>query len=105
MQKILLTLLAAFALALAGPLACQRTAAPTALTTKLTKANYDLVHAGMTKTQVEAILGPPTSVESKDFVVYKRTTYRYQEGNTVANLSFKNEELENKDTNLGTGNP
>ena len=105
MQKPLLLLFVALGLAFSGPVACRKNAAPTALTTRLTKANYDLVRPGMTKAQVEGILGPPTTVEAKDFVVYKRTNYRYQEGNTVVNLSFKNEELENKDTNLGTGNP
>ena len=44
---------------------------------KLTLANYDLVTNGMTKAQVERIMGPPTSMETKDVLVFKRTTYRY----------------------------
>ncbi len=105
MKNLLLTLLAALFLVGAGPLACNRTAAPLAAASKLNKANYDQIRAGMTKSQVEGILGAPTSVETKDFVVYKKTIYRYQEGNVVVNISFKNDELDTKDSNLGTGAP
>ena len=34
----------------------------------------------MSKEQVETILGPPTSVETKDMVIFKKTTYVYREG-------------------------
>ena len=47
---------------------------------KLTLANYDQITTGMTKAQVERIMGPPTSMETKDMVIFKRTTYRYEEG-------------------------
>ena len=80
--------------------ACDRTAAP--LTTRLTKANVDQVRQGMTKSQVQAILGPPTNSETKDFVIYKRTTYQYIEGKVFVNVAFKNDELDTKETNIGT---
>ena len=103
MFKKIITLAAAALLAAISFTGCDKTIAPPA--TKLNKANYDQVHTGMTKSQVEALLGSPTSVETKDVLIYKRTTYRYQAGNVFVNLSFKNDELDNKDTNLGTAKP
>ena len=68
---------------------------------KLTSANYDQVTLGMSKTQVEAILGPPTRAETKDMVIFKKTTYRYEDGERFAMITFKNDEVDSKDTNLG----
>ena len=55
----------------------------------------------MTKAQVENILGPPTSAETKDVLTYKKTTYRYEDGRKVAMIRFKNDEVDGKATNLG----
>ncbi len=68
---------------------------------KLTPANYDQVTLGMSKSQVQRILGAPTSVETKDMVIFKKTTYRYEDGKNFAIITFKNDELDSKDTNLG----
>jgi outer membrane protein assembly factor BamE (lipoprotein component of BamABCDE complex) len=68
---------------------------------KLTSANYDQVSVGMSKAQVEKILGPPTTVETKDLLVFKKTTYRYEDGTKFAMITFKNDEVDGKDTNLG----
>ncbi len=68
---------------------------------KLTSANYDQVTLGMSKAQVETILGPPTTMETKDMVIFKKTTYRYEDGKKFAMISFKNDEVDSKDTNLG----
>ena len=68
---------------------------------KLTPANYDQVSIGMSKAQVEKILGPPTSIESKDVLIYKKTTFRYEDGKKFAMITFKNDEVDGKDTNLG----
>ena len=68
---------------------------------KLTSANYDQITLGMSKTQVENILGPPTSVDSNDMVIFKKTTYRYEDGKKFAIVTFKNDEVDGKDTNLG----
>jgi hypothetical protein len=65
-------------------------------------ANYDQVTNGMTKTQVERIMGPPTSIETKEILVFKKTTYRYEEGSKFALFTFKNDELDSKDINLAT---
>ncbi|MEP6686375.1 MAG: outer membrane protein assembly factor BamE [Verrucomicrobiota bacterium] len=68
---------------------------------KLTSANYDQITMGMSKAQVERILGPPTSAETKDMLIFKKTTYRYEDGKSFAIITFKNDELDSKDTNLG----
>lgn len=68
---------------------------------KLTSANYDQITMGMSKAQVETILGPPTTVDSKDMVIFKKTTYRYEDGARFAMITFKNDEVDGKDTNLG----
>ena len=68
---------------------------------KLTGANYDQISLGMSKAQVETILGPPTSAETKDMVIFKKTTYRYEDGKKFAIITFKNDEVDSKDTNLG----
>ena len=67
---------------------------------KLTLTNYDQVTSGMTKTQVERIMGPPTTIETKDMLVFKKTTYRYEDGSKIALLTFKNDELDSKEGNL-----
>lgn len=69
---------------------------------KLTLDNYNQITTGMSKAQVERILGPPTSMETKDMVIFKKTTYRYEEGKKFAIITFKNDEVDSKDTNLGT---
>src|SRR6478609_7484451 len=67
---------------------------------KLTSANYDQITLGMSKAQVENILGPPTRAETKEMVIFKKTTYRYENGKKFAIITFKNDEVDSKDTNL-----
>jgi hypothetical protein len=69
---------------------------------KLTLANYDQVTDGMTKAQVERIMGPPTTTETKDMLIFKKTSYRYEEGSKFALFTFKNDELDSKEGNLAT---
>jgi outer membrane protein assembly factor BamE (lipoprotein component of BamABCDE complex) len=68
---------------------------------RLTPANYDQVRLGMSKAQVETILGPPTTMETKDMLIFKKTTYRYEDGKKFALVTFKNDEVDSKDSNLG----
>ena len=68
---------------------------------KLTLENYNQITTGMSRAQVETILGPPTTVETKDMLIFKKTTYRYEEGTKFAQITFKNDEVDGKDTNLG----
>jgi outer membrane protein assembly factor BamE (lipoprotein component of BamABCDE complex) len=95
-RQLLGLVLAVLALLLSG--ACNRNPLSGS---KLTSANYDQVTLGMSKTQVETILGKPTSAETKDMVIFKKTTYRYEDGEKFAIITFKNDELDSKDTNLG----
>ena len=67
---------------------------------RLTLANYDQVTNGMTKAQVERIMGPPTATETKDMLIFKKTTYRYEQGSKFALFTFKNDELDSKESNL-----
>ena len=68
---------------------------------KLTLDNYNQITTGMSKAQVEKILGPPTSMETKDMLIFKKTTWRYEDGKKFAQITFKNDEVDSKDTNLG----
>jgi outer membrane protein assembly factor BamE (lipoprotein component of BamABCDE complex) len=88
---LLLTFLLGFA-------ACNRS---TLSGSKLTPANYDQISMGMSKAQVETILGPPTTAETKDMLIFKKTTYRYEDGPKFAMITFKNDEVDSKDGNLG----
>ena len=67
---------------------------------KLTSANYDQITMGMSKSQVETILGKPTTVETKDMLIFKKTTYKYEDGAKFAMITFKNDEVDGLDTNL-----
>ena len=68
---------------------------------KLTLDNYNQITTGMSKAQVEKILGSPTSMDTKDMVIFKKTTWRYEDGNKFAVITFKNDEVDSKNTNLG----
>jgi outer membrane protein assembly factor BamE (lipoprotein component of BamABCDE complex) len=63
---------------------------------RLTKANLAEVTEGMAKKQVESILGPPTSIDSKDFVVMKKTTYVYDQGKESVTVVFKDDKVQSK---------
>ena len=67
---------------------------------RITKANVAEVTDGMSKKQVESILGPPTSVDTKDFVVTKTTTYTYRQGKDTVTIVFKDDKLQSKDSTL-----
>jgi len=67
---------------------------------RLKKANVDEVTEGMAKKQVESILGPPTSIDTKDFVVMKKTTYVYQQGKESVTIVFKDDKVQTKDSTL-----
>ena len=67
---------------------------------RLTKANVAEVVEGMAKKQVESILGPPTSIDSKDFVVLKKTTYVYDQGKESVTIVFKDDRVQSKVSTL-----
>ena len=56
------------------------------------------VTPGMSKAQVESILGLPTSIENLDFMIFKKTVYRYREGKSVATVTFKDDYVESRES-------
>lgn len=67
---------------------------------RITKANVDEVTEGMSKKQVESILGLPTSVDNTDFVIMKKTTYVYRQGNDTVTIIFKDDKVADKQSTL-----
>lgn len=90
-QRIVMTAL--LALSLIGVSACNPGV-------RITKANVDEVSEGMSKKQVESILGPPTSIDNKDFIVMKKTTYVYRQGKDTVTIVFKDDKVQSKDSTL-----
>jgi|ERR1043165_320719 outer membrane protein assembly factor BamE (lipoprotein component of BamABCDE complex) len=66
----------------------------------LTKANVDEVAEGMSKKQVESILGPPTTIDTKDLVLLKKTTYVYVQGKESVTIVFKDDKVQSKASTL-----
>ena len=66
---------------------------------KLTKANVAEVAEGMSKKQVESILGPPTTVDTKD-VQLKRTVYIYAQGKESVTVVFKDDKVQSTTSTL-----
>src|SRR5437764_10375112 len=67
---------------------------------RITKANVDEVAEGMSKKQVESILGPPTEFDNKDFVIMKKTTYVYRQGTDTVTIVFKDDKVTEKQSTL-----
>ncbi|MDQ6654707.1 MAG: outer membrane protein assembly factor BamE [Verrucomicrobiota bacterium] len=67
---------------------------------RLRKANVDQVTSGMAKKQVESILGMPTTVETKDFDLTKKTTYTYTQENGKVTIVFWDDRLETKESTI-----
>ena len=67
---------------------------------RITKANVDEVAEGMSKKQVESILGPPTELDNKDFVIMKKTTYIYRQSNDTVTIVFKDDKVVEKQSTL-----
>jgi len=67
---------------------------------RITKANVEEVAEGMSKKQVESILGQPTTIDSKDFVVLKKTTYVYNQGKESVAIVFKDDKVQSKVSTL-----
>jgi hypothetical protein len=72
------------------------------LGSKLTLANYNQITDGMSKAQVQEILGPPTSTETKNMILFEKTTYRWEDGKKFAMVTFKNDQVDSKESNLAT---
>jgi hypothetical protein len=58
------------------------------------------VAQGMSKKEVESILGPPRSVENRDFDTWKQTTYVYRRGVNIVTIVFKDDRVESQQITL-----
>ena len=67
---------------------------------RLTKANVNEVADGMSKKQVESILGPPTSIDTKDYLLLRKTIYAYQQGKESVTVVFKDDKVQSKESTL-----
>ena len=65
---------------------------------RITKANVDQVTEGMSKKQVESILGQPTSSKAEDPRIIKQTTYVYRQGKDTVTIVFKDDKVQSKDS-------
>jgi outer membrane protein assembly factor BamE (lipoprotein component of BamABCDE complex) len=67
---------------------------------RITKANVDQVTEGMSKKQVESILGQPTSAKAEDPTITKQTTYVYRQGKDTVTIVFKDDKVQSKDSTI-----
>ena len=67
---------------------------------RITKANVDQVTEGMSKKQVESILGQPTSSKIEGPTVLKQTTYVYRQGKDTVTIVFKDDKVQSKDSTI-----
>jgi len=65
---------------------------------RITKANVDQVTEGMSKKQVESILGQPTLSKIENPAIMKQTTYVYRQGKDSVTIVFKDDKVESKDS-------
>ena len=67
---------------------------------RITKANVDEVTEGMSKKQVESILGQPTSSKTESPTTIRQTTYVYRQGKDTVTIIFKDDKLQSKDSTI-----
>jgi outer membrane protein assembly factor BamE (lipoprotein component of BamABCDE complex) len=67
---------------------------------RITKENVDQVTEGMSKKQVESILGQPTSSKMEDPTIIRQTTYVYRQGKDTVTIVFKDDKVQSKDSTL-----
>lgn len=67
---------------------------------RITKANVNEVTEGMSKKQVESILGQPTSSKTEDPTIMRQTTYVYRQGKDTVTIVFKDDKVQSKDSTL-----
>ena len=67
---------------------------------RITKANVDQVTEGMSKKQVESILGQPTSSKIEDPTITRQTTYVYRQGKDTVTIVFKDDKVQSKDSTI-----
>src|SRR5262249_2900387 len=67
---------------------------------RITKANVDQVTEGMSKKQVESILGQPTSSQTEGPMIIRQTTYTYRQGKDTVTIIFRDDKVQKKDSTL-----
>ena len=67
---------------------------------RITKANVDQVTEGMSKKQVESILGQPSSAKAEEPATMKKTTYFYRQGKDTVTIIFQDDKVQSKDSTL-----
>jgi len=67
---------------------------------RITKANVDQVTEGMSKKQVESILGQPTVSKTEGPTSTKQITYVYRQGKDTVTIIFKDDKVQSKDSTL-----
>ncbi len=67
---------------------------------RLTSANVAEVTEGMSKKQVESILGPPTATDATDLLVTKKATYTYRQHNGTVTIVFRDDKVASKESTL-----
>jgi len=67
---------------------------------RITKANVDQVAEGMSKKQVESILGQPNSSKIEEPTITKQTTYVYRQGKDTVTIVFKDDKVQSKVSTL-----
>ena len=89
---------------LVGLDACDKAGNPSVpvIKTKLTAENIAKIQPGMTRTQVENLIGPPNTSETKDFTIFKKTNATYLEGKDSLVVTYKNEEVQEKKSTIGS---
>jgi hypothetical protein len=66
---------------------------------RITKANVDQIIDGMSKKQVESILGPPTNSD-RGTLTSKKTTYIYRQGKDTVTIIFNDDKVQSKESTL-----
>ena len=75
------------------------------------QANYDKITVGMTKADVEGILGQPTSTQQRQTLKFDNgqtrwdpeTLYRYEDGKKFAIITLKEDKVSAKDPTIQGG--
>ena len=67
---------------------------------RITKANVDQVTEGMSKKQVESILGQPSASKVEDPTIVRQTTYVYRQGKDTVTIVFRDDKVQKKDSTL-----
>ena len=87
-----------------GVTACdkQGNAVVTPTNVKLTPANVAKMQKGMTRSQVVALFGQPTTPgEVKEYPFFKKQTATYVEGKESLSVTYKNDEVEDFNSTVG----